>query len=51
MMEEESASGFNQNDGSCSHLLHSVEECKRKRTDEESHVRTKKRSMVQKDIP
>ena len=38
------------NDGSCAQPLHYDEECKRKGTDEELHVRTKKWRMVQKDI-
>ena len=31
---------FQLNDGSCAQPLHYVKECKHKRTDEESHVRT-----------
>ena len=31
---------FQLNDGSCTQPLHSVKECKHKKTDEESHVRT-----------
>ena len=33
---------FQPNDSSCAQPLHSIEECKGKKTDEESHVMTKK---------
>ena len=42
---------FHPNDGSYAQPFHSIEECKRKRTDEESRVKTRRRKMVKKDIP
>ena len=42
---------FQQNVCSCAQPLHYVEECKYKRIDEESHGRTERRRIVQKDIP
>ena len=42
---------FQPNDVSCGQPLHSVEECKRKSINEDSHVKTKKRRMGKKNIP